>query len=48
MSPMYEKIKFYYDVQLWNVTRVWNMVERNVLTEEEYFEITGFVYPLKS
>ena len=46
MSPMFDKIKHYYDVKLWSIDRVWNVVGK-ALTEEEYFEITGFVYPAK-
>jgi len=41
---MFEKIKFYYDNGNWNVQRVWNVVGK-AITEAEYFEITGFVYP---
>jgi len=43
---MFEKIKYYYDNKLWNLQRVWNVVGKtNGLTEEEYYQITGFVYP---
>ena len=41
---MFEKIKFYYDNGNWDIQRVWNVVDK-VITEAEYFEITGFVYP---
>lgn len=44
---MFEKIKRYYGTGLWNIDRVWNVVGK-VLTESEYQEITGFVYPNKS
>jgi hypothetical protein len=44
---MYDKIKYYYDNGLWNIDRVWNVVGK-VLTEDEYFEITGFIYPDKA
>jgi hypothetical protein len=44
---MFDKIKYYYDEGLWSLQRVWNVVGK-VLTEDEYFEITGFVYPAKS
>jgi hypothetical protein len=44
---MYDKIKYYYDNGLWNIDRVWNVVGK-VLTEDEYFEITRFVYPNKN
>jgi hypothetical protein len=43
---MFDKIKYYYKNELWNIQRVWNVVGR-ALTEEEYNEITGFVYPDK-
>lgn len=44
MSKMYEKIKAYYDSGLWNKTRVYNMVDKGVITEEEYQLITGELY----
>ncbi len=44
---MYDKIKHYYDTGLWSIDRVWNVVGK-AMTEEEYQEITGFVYPEKS
>lgn len=47
MSTMFEKIKYYYELGLWDINRVWNVVEKNAITEEEYKEITGFIYPIK-
>lgn len=44
---MYNKVKYYYDNGLWSIDRVWNVVGK-VITEDEYFEITGFVYPAKA
>ncbi len=44
---MYDKIKHYYDTGLWTIDRVCNVVGK-ALTEAEYQEITGFVYPVKS
>jgi len=41
---MFEKVKKYYDEGLWDINRVRNVVGK-VITEEEYFEITGFTYP---
>lgn len=41
---MYDKIKGYYDSGLWSIQRVWNVVGK-AITEEEYQQITGFVYP---
>lgn len=43
---MFEKIKKYYDDGFWSIDRVWNAVGK-VVTEEEYFEITGYTYPNK-
>lgn len=43
---MVEKIKFYYENELWDINRVWNVVGR-AITQEDYFEITGFVFPDK-
>ena len=40
---MVEKIKYYYDKGLWNIDRVWNVVGK-AITQEDYFEITGFVF----
>jgi hypothetical protein len=44
---MFEKIKYYYDNNLWNIDRVWNVVGK-AITEAEYMQITGFTYPAKS
>lgn len=44
---MYEKVKNYYDNGLWDINRVCNVVGK-AITEEEYKQITGFVYPNKS
>lgn len=41
MSSDFEKIKHYYDNGLWSIDRVRNMVLKGVITEEEYYEITG-------
>lgn len=43
---MYDKIKHYYDTGLWSIQRVWNVVGK-AITEEEYYTITGFVFPAK-
>jgi hypothetical protein len=43
---MYDKIKYYYDNGLWDIQRVWNVVGK-AITEDEYFDITGLVYPEK-
>lgn len=44
---MYEKIKYYYNNGLWDIGRVWNVVGK-ALTEADYNQITGFVYPAKT
>lgn len=44
MSKMYEKVKKYYDTGLWSEERVRNMVIKGVITEEEFYEITGEFY----
>ena len=44
MSKMYEKIKSYYDTDLWSEERVRNMVIKGIITEEEFYEITGEFY----
>ena len=44
MSKMYEKIKEYYNTGLWSEERVRNMVIKGIITEEEYYEITGEFY----
>ena len=41
MSKMYEKIKEYYNPGLWSEERVRNMVVKGVITEEEFYDITG-------
>ena len=41
MSKMYEKIKEYYNTGLWSEERVRNMVIKGVITEEEFYDITG-------
>lgn len=41
MSKMYEKIKSYYDSELWNEIRVRNMVIKEVITKEEFEKIVG-------
>ena len=41
MSKMYEKIKEYYNTGLWSEERVRNMVVKGIITEEEFYDITG-------
>ncbi len=44
MSKNYNKIKRYYDEELWGINRVRNMVKTGNLTEQEFYEITGETY----
>ena len=44
MSKMYEKVKSYYDTGLWSEERVRNMVIKGIITEEEFYDITGEFY----
>ena len=44
MSKMYEKIKEYYNTGLWSEERVRNMVIKGIITEEEFYDITGEFY----
>ena len=41
---MYEKIKEYYERGLWSEARVREAVARNVITPEQFKEITGKDY----
>lgn len=43
---MFDKIRYYYKRGLWSIDRVYNVVGK-AITETEYNQITGFVYPLK-
>lgn len=44
MSPMYNKIKTYYEKGLWNLVMVRNAVVKGKITAEEFKEITGEPY----
>ena len=44
MSKMYDKIKSYYDSDLWIEVRVRNMVVKEIITKEEYASIVGKEY----
>lgn len=43
-SKNYDKVKRYYNMKLWNDTRVKNAVKTKWITEAEYTEITGRAY----
>jgi hypothetical protein len=44
---MFDKVKYYYNSGLWSIDRVWNVVGK-VITADEYYQITGFIYPAKA
>lgn len=45
-SKNFEKIKNFYDRKLWTTKMVWNVTNKELgITEAEYAEITGLVYP---
>lgn len=41
---MYEKIKKWYDMGLWDKTKVRAAVEKGIISPEQYMEITGEAY----
>lgn len=41
---MFEKIKTWYKMRLWNKMMVYNAVAKNVITPDEYELITGEAY----
>jgi hypothetical protein len=44
-----ERIKYYYNNDLWSIDRVFNVVGKpNSINQNEYYEITGFIYPAKA
>lgn len=48
-SKNFEKIKGYYDTGLWSVDRAHMVVGKSTgITEAEYQEITGLVYPART
>jgi hypothetical protein len=47
-SKNFEKFKKYYDDKDWSIDRLWLTVGKTTgITEAEYQEITGFIYPEK-
>lgn len=40
----FDKVKDYFDRGLWNITRVKNAVMKELITEDQYREITGDDY----
>lgn len=43
-SNYYNKVKRYYNMKMWNETRVRNAVKMGWITEDEFTEITGTAY----
>jgi hypothetical protein len=43
-SKNYQKVKRYYDMKMWEETRVRNAVKMGWITEAEFQEITGKEY----
>lgn len=43
-SKHFEKVKYYYDNELWTKYRVAEAVKKNWITPEEFKEITGEDY----
>lgn len=43
-SKNFTKVKHYFILGLWDVTRVRNAVVKEWITEDEYIEITGEAY----
>lgn len=45
-SKNFTRFKQYYDTGIWNIHRMWAVVNKALgITEDEYTEITGFIYP---
>lgn len=44
MSKKFKQVKGYYDKGLWKANQVRDAVAKGWITEEEFFEITGFEY----
>lgn len=43
-SKNYDKVKLWYNMKMWNETRVHNAVEKGWITISEFEEITGTTY----
>lgn len=41
---MFEKIKQWYDQGLWSIEMVKNAVKKNIITTENYIDITNHLY----
>ena len=40
----YDRIKYYFDAGLWNISMVKMAVRKGIITKEQYTEITGEKY----
>ena len=43
-SPKFNTVKKYYVMGVWTITQVHKAVEKNWITPEEFYEITGQIY----
>lgn len=43
-SKNYDKVKLWYNMKMWNETRVRNAVEKDWITIAEFEELTGTTY----
>ena len=43
-SKNYDKVKLWYNMKMWNETRVRNAVEKGWITIDEFEEISGTTY----
>lgn len=43
----YAWIKGFYNDELWNIAQVWDAVQCKKITQEQFTEITGEVYPVE-
>ena len=44
MSSKFEKVKSYYEREMWDISRVRNAVVKGWITAEEFFMITDEIY----
>lgn len=44
MKTKFQKVKSYYEKRLWSIARVRSAVEKEWITSEEFFVITGIKY----
>lgn len=44
----YKTIKYFFDKKLWNIAQVWDAVQCEKITQEEFTKITGEPYPTEN